>query len=179
MLKLGESDFDHMLLFLTMIKLSNQEETMKNFMNLAEFSRNRMDKYDMKEGTEELIIDYVFDVLEGNFTDNYLSYHPKFKAYIDQYYSKETERKARIEEFFGRTFPRNNCGYHTDTFNLKVSDEYFEMFLQSGIRKQADSVINVHNKFELDLKEPKTLKKLKNDFEVTTSKINDFSVHVV
>lgn len=40
-------------------------------------------------------------------------------------------------------------------------------------------LINVKSKFELDLKEPKTLKKLKDDFEIMTSKINDFTIHVV
>lgn len=90
---------------------------MKNFMGLAEFSRTRMDKYDKKEGTEELIIDYVMDVMDGQFTDNFLNYHPKFKTYVDSFYSKETERKACLEEFFGRNFPQNTCGFHVDNFN--------------------------------------------------------------
>jgi hypothetical protein len=76
-----------------------------------------MDEYDNKEGTEELILDYVFDVINGDFKDNFLSYHPKFQSYISNFYDKKTSRKTCLENFFGRDFPLNTCGFHTDTFN--------------------------------------------------------------
>ena len=45
-LKIGQNDFDHILLFLSLITLSGQEQTIKNLVSIAEFSRNKTDKYD-------------------------------------------------------------------------------------------------------------------------------------
>lgn len=61
----------------------------------------------------------------------------------------------------------------------KLAKEYFKLYVIPNIRKQIEVLFTEFNKFDLDLQDPAVLKKLKDDFERETFKINDFSQNIM
>ena len=84
-----------------------------------------------------------------------------------------------MEDYYGSSFPSNSCSFQSDPEMDKLAKEYFKLYVIPNIRKQIEVLFTESNKFDLDLQDPAVLKKLKDDFERETFKINDFSQNIM
>ena len=119
MLKRGESASEKVLLYISLMKLSTDKDTIENLLKAADFTDTNFDKYHRDFESDKQISEYLIDMLENPREQSLINFNKKFQKFLESYWSNGESQNSNIslKEIYGHRFPENDLGSRISLLN--------------------------------------------------------------
>lgn len=178
LLQLARSDTDKVFLFLSLLKLSSDDETLENLMKIADFAVQSSTRLSNSYSYQRELSQYLIGIVERRVTGSFTEHSTAFKEYLDKFWSGQDIPKLKLPLVYGTKYPQNDLGCMVSISNQSACDRYYDEFLIPLIKNHIEYCKTTNIGRKLDFNDIGVLRSLTNDFDEETQKINDHNLGI-